>query len=75
MIFTMMAAHDTTTSSLTSLTYELAANPEWQERVRDEVRGFDKPVLAINTATYWWSLRQAGIEDKVPGWGSLLMEH
>ena len=35
----------------------------------------DKPVLAINTATYWWSLRQAGIEDKIPGWGSLLMEH
>lgn len=35
----------------------------------------DKPVIAINTATYWWSLRQAGIEDKIPGWGSLLMEH
>ena len=35
----------------------------------------DKPVIAINTATYWWSLRSAGIEDKVPGWGSLLMEH
>ncbi|MCY4192444.1 MAG: arylmalonate decarboxylase [Rhodospirillaceae bacterium] len=35
----------------------------------------DKPVIAINTATYWWSLRQAGIEDRVPGWGSLLMEH
>jgi len=35
----------------------------------------DKPVIAINTATYWWSLRQAGIEDKVPGWGSLLLEH
>ena len=35
----------------------------------------DKPVIAINTATYWWSLRQAGIDDKVAGWGSLLMEH
>ncbi|HUT48945.1 MAG TPA: arylmalonate decarboxylase [Alphaproteobacteria bacterium] len=35
----------------------------------------DKPVIAINTATYWWSLRQAGIDDKVPGYGSLLMEH
>ncbi len=35
----------------------------------------DKPVIAINTATYWWSLRQAGIEDKIGGWGSLLMEH
>ena len=35
----------------------------------------DKPVLAINTATYWWALRQNGIEDKVEGWGSLLLEH
>ncbi len=36
MIFAMMAAHDTTTSTLTSITYELARNPEWQERVREE---------------------------------------
>ena len=36
MIFLMMAAHDTTTSTLSSLTYELARHPEWQERVRAE---------------------------------------
>jgi cytochrome P450 len=36
MIFLMMAAHDTTTSTLTSLVYELAKNPAWQERVRAE---------------------------------------
>lgn len=35
----------------------------------------DKPVLAINTATYWWALRQNGITDRVPGFGSLLLEH
>jgi maleate isomerase len=35
----------------------------------------DKPVLAINTATYWWALRQNGIDDKVDGFGSLLLEH
>jgi maleate isomerase len=35
----------------------------------------DKPVLAINTATYWHALRTNGIMDKVPGYGSLLMEH
>jgi maleate isomerase len=34
-----------------------------------------KPVLAINTATYWYALRQYGIKDKIPGWGSLLAEH
>jgi len=35
----------------------------------------DKPVIAINTATYWHALRQQGIKDKVYGWGSLLAEH
>lgn len=35
----------------------------------------DKPVLAINTATYWWALRQNGIEDRIDGFGSLLREH
>lgn len=35
-VFLMMAAHDTTTSTLTSLTYELARHPEWQERCRQE---------------------------------------
>jgi cytochrome P450 len=38
MIFLMMAAHDTTTSTLTSLLYELARHPEWQARVREECR-------------------------------------
>ncbi|MBO6756001.1 MAG: arylmalonate decarboxylase [Roseibium sp.] len=35
----------------------------------------DKPVIAINTATYWWALRQNGITDKVQGFGSLLSHH
>lgn len=35
---------------------------------------FEKPVIAINTATYWYALRQNGIEDKVEGYGSLLQD-
>jgi maleate isomerase len=35
----------------------------------------DKPVLAINTCTYWHALRTNGIMDKVHGFGSLLWEH
>jgi maleate isomerase len=35
----------------------------------------DKPVIAINTATYWWALRQNGITDRIDGFGSLLSEH
>jgi maleate isomerase len=34
-----------------------------------------KPVIAINTATYWHALRQYGIRDKVYGWGALLAEY
>lgn len=34
-----------------------------------------KPVLAINTATYWHALRNSGITDRVQGFGRLLAEH
>lgn len=37
MNFLMMAAHDTITSSATSLIYHLATNPEWQEKLREEI--------------------------------------
>lgn len=37
MIFLMMAAHDTTTSALTTLAYLLARHPDWQERLRAEL--------------------------------------
>jgi maleate isomerase len=33
-----------------------------------------KPVIAINTATYWHALRQNKIMDKIPGLGRLLEE-
>ena len=33
-----------------------------------------KPVIAINTATYWHALRQNGIADKIHGLGRLLEE-
>jgi cytochrome P450 len=45
MIFLMMAAHDTVTSTTTTMAYHLAAHPEWQERARDEsVRLGDAPL-------------------------------
>jgi maleate isomerase len=34
----------------------------------------NKPVVAINTATYWHALRANGIEDKIHGLGRLLAE-
>jgi len=35
----------------------------------------DKPVIAINTATYWHALRSNGIVDPLYGYGRLLAEH
>ncbi len=35
----------------------------------------DKPVIAINAATYWHALRANGIGDRVEGFGSLLAQH
>ena len=37
MSFLIMAAHDTLTSSLTSFVALLAANPQWQTKLRDEI--------------------------------------
>jgi cytochrome P450 len=47
MIFLMMAAHDTTTSTLCSMVYELARHPEWQDRVRAECEAFGKETVGF----------------------------
>jgi maleate isomerase len=45
-------------------------------RLADEAeRWLDKPVLAINAATWWAALRDHGVRDRVEGAGSLLREH
>ncbi len=46
MSFLMMAAHDTLTSSLTSFIGELAAHPEWQQKLREEVSALGLPADA-----------------------------
>ena len=45
MIFLMMAAHDTTSSSLTTMMYLLALHPEWQERLRVAAQALGKTQL------------------------------
>lgn len=45
MIFVMMAAHDTSTSTMTTMAYLLAKHPEWQERLREEARSLGKAQL------------------------------
>jgi len=43
MSFLMMAAHDTLTSSLTTLVFLLGKHPEWQDKLRAEMRGLALP--------------------------------
>jgi cytochrome P450 len=45
MIFLLMAAHDTTTSTLASMAWYLSGDDHWQARLRDEA-------LAVGTFTY-----------------------
>ena len=42
--FLLMAAHDTTASSLTNIVMELAKNPQWQERLREQAQVLGKAV-------------------------------
>jgi cytochrome P450 len=49
MIFLMMAAHDTSTTTTTAMVYHLAANPQWQQRCRDESDRLGDGPLDINS--------------------------
>lgn len=48
MIFTLMAAHDTSTITLAMMAYYLAANPEWQQRLREESVALGKAVVGYD---------------------------
>ena len=45
MIFLLFAAHDTTTSTLSSIIHALARNPQWQDRLREEFTALGKDHL------------------------------
>lgn len=46
-IFVLFAAHDTTTSALSAVLYELASDNAWQETLREEIRGLEKSELTF----------------------------
>ncbi|MBA2349985.1 MAG: cytochrome P450 [Solirubrobacterales bacterium] len=48
MIFTLMAAHDTSTITFAMLVYYLAVHPDWQERLRSESRALGTPVIGYD---------------------------
>ncbi|GAC1628958.1 MAG: cytochrome P450 [Nevskia sp.] len=63
LIFLMMAAHDTTTSAITTIVYALARHPEWQERLRGDALALGKPAPDFEDldrlVTTDWVLREA----------------
>ena len=45
MIFVLMAAHDTSTITSTTLAYHLAKQPQWQDKLRAESQALGKPTI------------------------------
>jgi maleate isomerase len=57
------------------LILQVGTNLAFARVAAEAERWLGKPVLAVNTCTYWQALRSSGIEDRIDGFGSLLMEH
>ena len=50
MIFVLMAAHDTSTITMTQMAYWMAKHPEWQERARAQSFEFDEELTYADLA-------------------------
>lgn len=61
--------------SSVELILQVGTNLAFGRVAAEAERWLGKPVLAVNTCTYWHALRLSGIEDKIEGFGSLLSEH
>jgi cytochrome P450 len=48
MIFTLMAAHDTSTITVAMIAHYLGANPGWQERAREESRALGSRAISFD---------------------------
>jgi maleate isomerase len=57
------------------LILQVGTNLAFAKVAAEAERWLGKPVLAVNTCTYWHALRTSGVGDKIDGFGSLLMEH
>lgn len=54
---------------------QFGANLPMARLAAEAERWLAKPVIAVNTATYWHALRVMGIADRMPGHGALLRDH
>jgi maleate isomerase len=53
---------------------QVGTNLAMAQLAAEAERWLAKPVIAINTATYWYALRQNGFTDRIAGFGRLLEE-
>jgi maleate isomerase len=53
---------------------QVGTNLSMMQLAADTEQALGKPVIAINTATYWHALRACRIDDKITGLGRLLEE-
>lgn len=68
------AMHEVNDSSVDAIV-QCGTNLCMSELADEAERWLDKPVIAINAATWWMALRENGIEDRIQGFGTLLREH
>jgi maleate isomerase len=61
--------------SSVELILQVGTNLAFAKVAAEAERWLDKPVLATNTCSYWYTLRQNGIDDKIEGFGSLLEQY
>ena len=54
---------------------QCGTNPSMAKVAAEKERELGKLVLAINTATFWYALRQNGMDDRFDGYGALPLEH
>lgn len=81
----MLIAHETgerlreTTRKLDALNpdaiIQCGTNLAYAHIAPEAERWLGKPVIAINTATYWHALRKCGIKDQMDGFGHLFSHH
>jgi maleate isomerase len=53
---------------------QFGANLPMARLAAEAERWLNKPVIAVNAATYWFALRSSGIRDKIEGSGRLFAE-
>ncbi len=63
MIFLLMAAHDTSAIAISMLVYELARNPDWQHRLREEAWHTPDDELGLDQLGHDYPLLDAAFKE------------